>query len=90
MMATTTTRTALHPRLALATAAACAWLAISLPGELRAEASPDGGAVATSTIARSLTPEELELARYYDLLVELDVLEDLDCLELLPLLEDAR
>jgi hypothetical protein len=46
--------------------------------------------VATSTVAASfgLTDEELELARYLDVLSELDMLESFDLLELLPFLED--
>jgi hypothetical protein len=43
---------------------------------------------ATSTIAAALTREELELARYLEVLEDLDLYESWDFLELLNVLED--
>jgi hypothetical protein len=54
----------------------------------RAEEKPAPAKTVTSTIATGLSAQELELARYLDVLEELELLEDWDLAELLSVLED--
>ena len=44
----------------------------------------------TSTTATTLSPDDLELARYLMLLENLDLLEEWDMLELWPVLEEEE
>lgn len=61
-------------------------LAFGFAGPVLAEEKP----AATSTVAAALglSDEELELARYLDVLSEMELLESFDLYELLPFLED--
>ena len=61
-------------------------------GDRQAHAAPvptTTTATRTSNAAASLSREDMELARYIDLLEDLDLLENLDMVELLPVLEDS-
>jgi hypothetical protein len=59
---------------------------------IAAFAAPDAGVavtpVKTSTVAHSLVGIDLELAKYLALLESFEEINDLELLELLPLLED--
>jgi hypothetical protein len=46
-------------------------------------------ATRTGGTTRALTTEDTELARYFDLLLDLDLLERLDLMKMMPLLEDG-
>ena len=75
----------------LGLAAAALFAALAVDGTARAEEKkPAPPVVKTSTVAAAngLTAEELELARYLDVLKELDLLEDFDLAQLLSVLED--
>lgn len=77
-------------KLGLAAAALFAALAAIDGTAYAEEKKPAPPVVKTSTVAAAngLTAEELELARYLDVLKELDMLEDFDLAQLLSVLED--
>jgi hypothetical protein len=66
--------------------ACTALLLVASANFARAEDKP--APVKTSTVAAGLTDTELELARYLDVLEEMELLESWDFLEILSVLED--
>ena len=78
----------MSPRAALALGLAAVAGVLAAPPARAQAMPPTATATRTANVAAGLSAQDLELARYLDVLEDLELLENLELLEMMPLLED--